>query len=255
MLEQFRLDGRVALITGGASGLGAQMARVFAQAGARIVVADLARQAERAAQVQADCRGFGAESEFVAADVTSVASLDAMAAAAVRRFGTLDLLVNSAGTTVRKPSLETSEADWDLVLDVNLKGTFFASVAAARVMKDHGGGAIVNLASIFGLIGGGGRPGYCASKGGVVNLTRALAGEWAPYRIRVNAIAPTFVVTPLNEEVLTDPAVKAALIAQTPLQTYGTPDDMAYAALYLCSPAAQHVTGVTLPVDAGWTAQ
>lgn len=255
MAKQLRLDDKVALITGGASGLGAATARVFAEAGAHVVLADLPRQEALAALVMTDCREWGGEAMFVASDVTDVPSLATLVARVLERFGRLDILVNSAGVAIRGASLDYSEQQWDTTLDINLKGTFFAAQAAARAMKDQGSGVIINLASIFGLVGGAHRAAYCASKGAVVNLTRSLAVEWAPLGIRVVAIAPTFIVTPLNESLLTDPAVQADLIARTPMRTYGVPDDVAYAALYLASPAAQHVTGITLPVDAGWTAQ
>jgi NAD(P)-dependent dehydrogenase (short-subunit alcohol dehydrogenase family) len=255
MPNTLRLDNQVALITGGASGLGAATARRFAAAGARVALADLPRQEELAAQVQADCREQGAETLFIPTDVTDLASLEQMVRGVVQRFGRLDVLVNSAGTAIRKPALEFTERDWDVVLDINLKGTFFAAQAAARQMAQQGGGAIINLASIFGLVGGPNRASYCASKGGVVLLTKALAVEWAPLKIRVNAIAPTFVPTPLNAEYLADPAVRADLLSRTPMGTYAEPEDVAWAALYLASPAARYVTGITLPVDAGWLAQ
>jgi NAD(P)-dependent dehydrogenase (short-subunit alcohol dehydrogenase family) len=242
----------VALITGGASGLGAQMARLYASVGASVAIADLPRQEQLAERVRADCGD--AKTGFFAVDVTQTAALAPMVDRVVEQFGRVDILVNSAGIAVRKPALEFQEEDWDRVLDINLKGTFFGAVAGARVMKDQGGGAIINLASIFGLVGSANRASYCASKGGVVNLTRALAVEWAPYKIRVNAIAPTFVSTAINEEYLADPAVKADLLGKTPLGTYSYPEDIAWAALYLASPIARHVTGITLPVDAGWTA-
>jgi len=255
MHDQLRLDSMVALITGGASGLGAQTARVFAAAGARVALADLPRQEELAGQVQADCRAEGAETQFVAVDVTDVASLGTMVERVVERFGRVDVLMNSAGIAIRRPALEFSEQDWDAVLDVNLKGTFFAAQAAARVMKEQGGGCIINLASIFGLVGSVTRCAYCASKGGVVVLTKSLALEWASLNIRVNAIAPTFISTPINAEYLARPEIRADVLSRTPMGVYGTPEDVAWAALYLASPAARHVTGITLPVDAGWTAQ
>ncbi len=251
------LDGKVALITGGASGIGAATARLFARHGASLVLADLDEAA--AARVGRDCEAAGAPSLGMSMDVVSEKSVEGGIAATVQRFGRIDILVNSAGISLRYPACELPVEVWDKVMAVNVKGTFLASRTAARYMQKSGGGAIVNLASImsfsgFGL-GGFANPAYQASKGAVLNLTRALAVEWAPYKIRVNAVAPTWVRTPLIDAILAKPDTVAQIQAATPMQRVAEPEEIAEAILFLASPAASMTTGHTLAVDGGFLAQ
>ncbi|MGE5094993.1 MAG: SDR family NAD(P)-dependent oxidoreductase [Betaproteobacteria bacterium] len=226
----FELQEMRAVVTGGARGIGAATVKLLREAGARVEALDL----------------------LTGCDVTD----EAQVKAAFERIGDVDILVNNAGTATRKPALELSVEEWDAVLDVNLKAVFVCSRTAVPGMKRRGGGAIVNLASIMGLSGGlyPNAP-YQASKGGVVNLTRALALEWAPDNIRVNAVAPTFVRTDLTVPLFSNPERFAAVMQHTPLGRLPEPEDIAAAILFLCSPAASCVTGITLPVDSGFLAR
>ena len=181
---------------------------------------------------------------------------DAAVKSAFARIGDIDILVNNAGLAVRKPALELSREEWDGVIDLNLTATFVCSRLAHPHMKKRGGGAIVNLASIMGFSGGiFPNASYQASKGGVVNLTRALALEWAADNIRVNAVAPTFVRTDLTVPIFSNPEVLKTVMSHTPLGTLPEVEDIAAAILFLCSPAARCITGITLPVDSGYLAR
>lgn len=251
----FRLDGKVALITGGGSGIGRATAAALAGAGASVAVLDIdpARANVAADEIAAGGRTASAHP----ADVTDEASVDHAVQAAADRHGGIDILVNSAGIGIRRAATELALAEWDKVVAVNLTGVFLCSRAAARQMMRRGGGAIVNLASIMGFSGGGIYPNvsYQATKGAVVNMTRALAVEWAPAGIRVNAVAPTWVRTNLTAPLLDQPGVVERIAALTPLGRLATPDEIAYAILYLASPAAAMVTGHSLAVDGGFLAQ
>ena len=224
------LKDKTAVVTGGAKGIGAATARTLEKAGARVEVLDLER----------------------ACDVTDEAQVkDAFA-----RIGTIDILVNNAGRAVRKSAVEVRKEDWDAVLDLNLSATFLCSRLAHPYMKKRGGGAIVNLASIMGFSGGiYPNASYQASKGGVVNLTRALALEWATDNIRVNAVAPTYVRTDLTTPIFSNPELLKTVMGHTPLGRLPEPEDIAAAILFLCSDAARCITGVTLPVDSGYLAR
>jgi NAD(P)-dependent dehydrogenase (short-subunit alcohol dehydrogenase family) len=229
-MNLFDFKGKVAVITGGAKGIGAATARLFSESGARIEVLDL----------ENDC------------DVTDEAAVKA----AFARIGDIDILVNNAGRAARKPAVELQKAEWDAVLELNLTATFLCSKLAHPYMKKRGGGAIVNLASIMGFSGGiFPNASYQASKGGVVNLTRALALEWATDNIRVNAVAPTFVRTDLTVPIFGNPENLQKVMSHTPLGRFPEVEDIAAAILFLSSPAANCITGITLPVDSGYLAR
>ena len=242
----FRLDGRVAIVTGGAAGIGLETARWFAGAGARVVTFDRDEPAEAVAGV----RG-------VRVDVTDRNAVAAAIADVAAREGRLDILVNNAGTGARKASVELDMADWDRVVRLNLDSAFLCAREAARVMLPRRSGAIVNVASIMGLVGNTLYPNaaYHATKGALVNLTRALAMEWAAAGVRVNAVAPTFVRTALTSRLLDDQAMAQGLLANTPLGRLAKPAEIAAGILYLVSDAAAMVTGHTLAIDGGWTAR
>lgn len=243
----FDLSGLSAVVTGGASGIGLATVRALVAAGASVTVLDRSDPP--------------AQSGAAHAARLDIAEPDAVAAAfrdAADRAGRLDILVNSAGMAIREPALDLPLEHWEKVVAVNMTGTFLCAREAARAMMAFGhGGAIVNVASIMGLSGGGLYPNisYQTTKGAVVNMTRALAVEWAPSRIRVNAVAPTFVRTPFIAPLLEQPNLVARIEDMTPLRRLAEPEDVAAAILYLASPAAAMVTGHTLPVDGGFLAQ
>ena len=252
---RFRLDGRVAVITGAASGIGFASARALGLAGARIGVADIdAGGAERAVAALAK---DGIAADALVFDVADEAKVVAALADLGRRHGRLDILVNNAGLAARQPSEALDLAAWERVLRINLNGSFLCAREAGKLMLAQKRGSIVNIASIMGLVGGGHYPNlaYHTTKGALVNFTRALAVEWAGRGVRVNAVAPTFVRTPLTARLLSDPQMQAAIEAMTPLGRLAEADEIADAVLYLASDAAAMVTGHTLPVDGGWVAR
>ena len=229
------LTGKTAVVTGAARGIGKAVADLFASRGSTVARLDL-QPGE----------------SILPCDVTDEASIEA----AFAQVGKVDILVNNAGIALRKNALEISRDEWDKVIDVNLTGLFLCSRIAARSMKQTGGGCIVNLASIMGLSGGiFANPAYQASKGAVVNLTRALALEWAEHDIRVNAVAPTFVRTEFTAPIFSNPEVLAKVMQHTPLGRLPEVGDIAQAILFLAGPAARCITGVTLPVDSGYLAR
>lgn len=251
----FRLDGQVCLITGGARGIGRAAAFGAARSGARVHVLD--RDGDAAATAAAAITAEGGVATAHALDVTDegavTATLDAIAAAE----GRIDGLVNNAGTALRRPAVDLGRDEWERVIELNLTAVFLCARTAARHMLPRRSGAIVNIASIMGLSGGGLYPNvsYQASKGAVVNLTRALAVEWAPQNVRVNAVAPTWVRTGFIAPLLAQPDLVARLEAMMPLGRLAETDDVTGAVLFLLSPAAAMVTGHTLPVDGGFLAQ
>ena len=254
--SRFRLDGAVAVVTGGANGIGRATAIALSAAGARVVVVDCDDAASGA--LVADITAGGGSAVAISADVSREAAVDALFAEVGRSEGSVDVLVNNAGVALRKAAVELSLADWDTVVAVNMTGVFLCARAAARHMIAAGrGGAIVNTASIMGLSGWGLYPNisYQTTKGAVVNMTRALAVEWAPYGIRVNAVAPTYVRTRFIAPLLEQPDLVERIEAMTPLRRLAEPEEVAAAILVLASPAAEMITGHTLPVDGGFLAQ
>ena len=247
------LEGKYALVTGGTSGLGKSIALGFAQAGADVVA--VSRRSEEVKKTAAEIRALGHETLEVTADVTSRGDLQRVIDSMVSEMGRIDILVNSAGTTKRVPSLEMADQDWDRVLDTNLKGTWYACQLAGRVMKEQGKGSIINISSLGGLVGNYEATAYCASKGAVVMLTRCLAAEWARYNIRVNALAPGVFETPLNVTIVNEPGRKASILTRTPMRRFGTLEEIQGAAIFLASDSASFVTGEILAVDGGFLAQ
>jgi 2-deoxy-D-gluconate 3-dehydrogenase len=252
------LEGKIAFITGGSGGLGSAIATALAAQGAAIALADLPARSSQleslASQLHAQsrCNAVGVE-----LDVRDPSSIRASVEQTVARLGGVDIAICNAGLNVRKPSLEVTEDDWDSVLDVNLRGVFFSAQAvAANLVERRRGGKIVLIASIMGLVGSpfGHAAAYCASKAGVVNLARTLAVEWTQYGINVNAVAPTYAPTPLTEGLFSDPSRLQAVLERTPMGKLATPEAIADAVVFLASPRADMITGVTLPVDCGWTA-
>jgi 2-deoxy-D-gluconate 3-dehydrogenase len=251
MLDLFNLAGRTALVTGANTGLGQGIAVALAQAGADVVVAGRSPADDTAAQVRALGRRF----LDVRADLSSTAPLRDVVAAAVNLNGRLDIVVNNAGIIRRADSVDVDEADWDAVIDTNLKSVFFLSQAAARHMAAHGGGKIVNIASLLSFQGGIRVPAYAASKSAVAGLTRALANEWAAQGINVNAIAPGYFDTNNTAALRADPVREPAILARIPAGRWGQPGDLGGAAVFLASRASDYVHGIVLPVDGGWLAR
>ncbi len=250
----FRLDGEVAAVTGAAAGLGRAMAGVLAGRGAHVAVLDV--DGEGAAAAASEIAGEGGSAEAHALDVTDEAAVDAVMEALAADRGRLDVLVNNAGIARRLPATETPLADWERVMAVNATGVFLCARAAARRMiAGKTAGRIVNVASIMGFSGGlYPNASYNASKGAVVNLTRALAVEWAPHGIRVNGVGPTFVRTDLTTGMFADAGFREAIEWFTPMGREAEPADVAHAVLFLASRESGMITGHTLPVDGGFLA-
>ncbi|MBI3962010.1 MAG: SDR family oxidoreductase [Deinococcus sp.] len=248
-----RLLGKVAVITGSSSGIGEAIARRFAQEGARVVVNSYLP--EPTEQVAKDLDRQGYEAMAVIADVTRKADAERLVAASLERWGALDILVNNAGVASIISTEECSEEEWRRVLDINLTGVFLCSQAAAQIMLPRGQGSIVNTASVFGPLGVPRRAAYCASKAGVIGLTKALAVEWAGRGVRVNAINPGYVRTTIDTGTVDIRDYSDADVQRrTPLGRYGRVDELAAAALFLASGESSYLTGAVLNVDGGWSA-
>lgn len=248
---RFELDGQVAIVTGAASGIGEAIARGFAGTGAIVVCVDVSTDANEAVAA-----GLGNGSFAVTADVRDLDAVDAAVAAALEPTGAIDVLVNSAGIGGRAPAVDYPDDLWKRIMDINLTGLYNVSRAVGRVMLEAGRGSIVNIASIGGLVGFPGSLGYQASKGGVVQLTKTMAVEWADQGVRVNAIAPGHIGTALVRKLWeTEPELKDFFESRTPMGYLGDPEDIVGPALFLASGASRMVTGHILPVDGGYVAQ
>jgi 2-deoxy-D-gluconate 3-dehydrogenase len=253
-MDLFDLSGRVAVVTGGNGGIGLGMARGLAQAGAAVMVA--ARNEEKSAEAVAELEALGAEAAAVSVDVTSEASCRAMAAAAVARFGRLDILVNNAGINIRKQPEDYALEEWRRVLDTNLTGAFLCAQAAYAQMRAAGGGKIINIGSMMSIFGAAFAAAYAASKGGMVQLTKALATAWAKDNIQVNAVLPGWIDTELTRRARAEiEGLHERVEARTPAGHWGRPDDHAGIAVFLASRASDFITGTAIPVDGGYSVQ
>ena len=246
-----RMRGKVVLVTGAGSGIGRATALRLAAEGASLACVDL--MAERALETAKLIEAAGGAALALAADVRDERACARMVEETLARFERLTTLVNSAGVRGERPDAAPPPSEWGRVLDANLTGTYLASRAALPALSASGAGAITNLASIYGLVGGSISPAYAASKGGVVTLTRQMALQWAPM-VRVNCVCPGVIETPMTASLLANPAWRDAMLAKHPLGRFGRPEEVAAAILYLSSDEAAYVTGVALPVDGGYTA-
>jgi NAD(P)-dependent dehydrogenase (short-subunit alcohol dehydrogenase family) len=247
----FDLSGQVALVTGASKGLGRAMAVGLARAGADLALC--ARGREGLQETRMAVEECGARAEIFEMDVLRDASVRNAVAAAIAAFGRIDILVNNAGVNIRKPTLELSEEEWDLVLDTNLKGYFLVAKAAGAHMVARGKGKVINISSIFGVVGMNNQLAYASSKGGVVMLTKVMAIEWATRGVTVNAIAPTYFETPLVAALRNDPERFRFINERTPMGRWGQPEELEGTLVYLASRASDFVTGQTVYVDGGWT--
>jgi NAD(P)-dependent dehydrogenase (short-subunit alcohol dehydrogenase family) len=253
-LPRFDLNGQVALVTGAARGLGHAISLALAAAGADVALG--LRNANADGGLSAEIRGLGRRALPLQMDVMYLDQITHAVDDTVRHFGRLDILVNNAGVAPGNPAENVREEDFDLTLAVNLKGTFFASQAAGRVMIRQKSGRIINMSSQAGFVALPGESVYCMSKAGIAHLTKCLAVEWGPHNITVNAVAPTFIHTPGTQSALDDPAFRADVIERiAALHRIGEPMEVAGAVVFLASPAASLITGQTLLIDGGWTAR
>ncbi|MBA16393.1 MAG: 2-deoxy-D-gluconate 3-dehydrogenase [Sphingomonas sp.] len=255
-MSVFDLSGRVAVVTGANTGIGQGIAVALAKAGADVAAVGRSPADETAELI----RGLGRKCEIIRADLSSIAPVDDVVAETVGKLGGLDILINNAGIIRRADALEFSEADWDAVIDTNLKSVFFLCQAAAKQMiagveAGRGRGKIVNIASMLSFQGGVRVPSYTASKSGVAGLTKLLANEWAPRHINVNAIAPGYIATNNTAALQADETRNRQIMERIPEGRWGAPEDIGGAAVFLSSQAADYVQGHILAVDGGWLAR
>ncbi|WP_342362134.1 2-dehydro-3-deoxy-D-gluconate 5-dehydrogenase KduD [Terrarubrum flagellatum] len=250
-MKAFDLAGKTALVTGANTGLGQAIAIALAEAGARVALAGRSAMDDTQARIAA----LGRDSLAIKADFVTIEPVQRVIDEAVKWGGALDILVNNAGIIRRADAVDFTEADWDAVMDTNLKSVFFLSQAAARHMIPRGAGKIINIASLLSFQGGIRIPSYTSSKSGLAGLTRLLACEWAPKGINVNAIAPGYFVTNNTQALREDKERSSAILARIPAGHWGDPKEIGGAAVFLASDAAAYVHGVVLPVDGGWLAR
>jgi cyclopentanol dehydrogenase len=249
-----RLKGKVALITGGSRGMGAAEAKMFADEGAHVVIADILENEGR--KIASEIAASGARCVFTQLDVLKASEWNSVIGTVISTFGKLDVLVNNAGVTSRMMLLDTSESEWDRVMDINTKGTFLGIKTAIPAIRSSGGGSIINISSQMGLVGADYiSPQYQASKGAVRLLTKSVAIQYASDNIRCNSIHPAPIETDMTADMRQDPDAFRDMLRRIPMGRYGKPEEVAYAVLYLASDESSFVTGSELVVDGGWTAQ
>jgi 2-deoxy-D-gluconate 3-dehydrogenase len=248
-MDMFDLTGKVAIVTGGNGGIGLGMARGLVAAGAGVVIAG-----RNVAKGQAAAAELGGKAAFIAADVTRKADCVALVAQAVERFGRLDILINNAGIAIRKSPQDLQEAEWHAVMDTNMTSAFLCCQAAYPEMVKAGGGKVVNIGSVMSLMGAPHASAYAASKGAIVQFTRAIATAWAKDNIQANAVLPGWIDTELTVSAREQVAgLNENVLTRTPAGRWGKPDDLSGIAVFLCSPASDFVTGAAIPCDGGYT--
>lgn len=252
-MELFELRGKVALVTGASKGLGKSMAMALGEAGADIVM--VARGPVKLAEAEKEVADMGVRTLTIAADVTTPEDVDKVVNQALAKFGKIDILVNNVGTYVGKPIEESTTEDWFNLINTNLTSAYLCCRAVGKHMMERQRGKVVNMAAAIGALGARNSSAYCASKGGVIQLTRALAVEWAKYHITVNAIAPGTVETEITKEMLKDPKVRKALEGKIPMKRIGQPSDLAGTVIFLSASGSDYITGQTIFVDGGFSIQ
>jgi len=243
------LDGKVAIVTGASRGLGRAMALALARAGANVVAA--ARTREAIEEVASEIRGLGRRSLAIPTDVSDYGAVERMVNQAIEEFSRIDVLVNNSGTVIVKPLLETTEEEWRKVMDVNLTSMFFCAKLAGSHMVAQSKGKVINVASMLGFVGSRNIVSYCVSKGAVIQLTRALAAEWARYNVNVNAIAPGWFETEMSLPARKDEKTAEAMLRRIPLRRFGRPNELDHLVVYLASDASDFMTGQTIVIDGG----
>jgi NAD(P)-dependent dehydrogenase (short-subunit alcohol dehydrogenase family) len=246
------LHGQKVIVTGGSKGIGKDIALSFAKLGAKVIITGrdesaLSSTADQLKELQSEC-------SYIVCDMQDVKNIYEMVDEAYIRNNGIDVLVNNAGINIPKPAIEVTEDDWDRVLDTNLKGVFFSSQRAGKYMIPQRKGKIINIVSQMAFVGYVKRAAYCSSKGGAVQLTKALAIEWAPYNIKVNAVAPTFIETDLTKKMFEDQSFYQDVVSRIPLGKLARPSDITGSVLFLASEMSDFITGETIKVDGGWTA-
>jgi gluconate 5-dehydrogenase len=250
-LSVFSLEGRTAIVTGASGGLGKETALALTGVGCDVVIAARNRQALE--EVAAAVEQGGRRCMAVPTDITQAAEVQRLVERTVERFRKVDILVNNAAIAVEKLFADLTEAEWRRVIDTNLHGTFFCTKAAGKQMIQQGGGRIINIVSVVGLVAVPLLGSYGVAKGGVIQFTRALAAEWARYQITVNALAPGYFISPMNEERFADPEVLQNTVRRIPMKRLATYDDLTPVVIFLASEAAKYITGQVIVVDGGWT--